>query len=142
MADFLYNGVQLPELPEVEGFPYKYAYYHKLNCNQYEVVCSAEPLVANTDVGGYGNCVIAMLMNDKAKLYYLTGGTWSKSGLGYKPIYKGDVSFQWTNYDIFFTGGTDIYLAKSPDPVSVIPPLDPTALLMGWQVGNRIRGGA
>lgn len=36
----------------------------------------------------------------------------------------------------------EVATASDPIPVNPAPTLDPTALLMGWQVGNRIRGKA
>jgi hypothetical protein len=137
MADFLYNGVQLPELPDVEGYPYKYVFYHTLK-SCYLVICREKAMTVSKG-SQYGDYITADNMN---KRYYLGGDKWVHINYG-SVIFTGDIgSFKWANHTIYYSNGTDIYLDKSTDPVPVNPPeptpLDPTSMLMGWLVGRAV----
>lgn len=140
MADFLYNGVQLPELPEVEGYPYKYLYYETYPEKRYEVAYKATPFLGYSDVVGYG---AAVGLGTSCQGYILLDGAWWKTNYLSAYMYKGDLSFQWTNHDILYKDSTEVYLAKSPDPVPVEPvtpvQIDPAALMQCFFVGQAIR---
>lgn len=118
LVAYSYNGTVLPELPEVEGYPYKYALYHKYSVYRYEVIYGAEPITAQKDVGGYGACIISG-SGYARKLYYLKDGVWYENDSYFSIAYKGDTGFQWTNHDILYELSTDVFLAKSSDPVPV-----------------------
>lgn len=156
MANYLFNGMELPELPEIEGYPYKYVCYHKLNCNRYEYICSSKPLEAKINYVGYGNCILISEYdsNGVEKLYHLSDGEWIGTSVGIKPIYKGDITSHWANHDIFFENSTDIYLSAScptdaktgeeihdwclhPNPTTPST-TDPQSLTAGWRVGQLI----
>lgn len=131
MANYLYNGVPLPPLPEEE---YQFAYIGQYQDRWY-LVFSLQAV--NVEVGG------RHLFISNARRYEVSDGQWIR-------YHYGDVvpKIMWSNTDVYYSdsveevGGTLYLAASDPIPVNPAPTLDPTALLMGWQVGNRIRGGA
>lgn len=158
MSNYLYNGVELPALPEWDREAYPYAWIAKApyNDDYYSLIISTGECDYRSwkDYGSmyYLYPVDVPITVKAAYLYkgeFETGEwnfTWEKtyeenivhtsSGLGL-PV--------WSNFDVINHDDGSIYIAASdPIPVNPAPTLDPTALLMCWQVGNRIRqrGGA
>lgn len=133
MANYLYNGVPLPPLPEEE---YQFAYIGQYQDRWY-LVFSLQAV--NVTVDG-----INMFLSN-ARRYEVSDGQWIRS-------YSANAvpTIMWSNTDVYYydsveeVGGTLYLAASDPIPVNPAPTLDPTALLMCWQVGNRIRqrGGA
>lgn len=119
MTSYLYNGIELPALPETDK-PYVVifrgvtgAYYLKL---------SDTAITTDSD----GNAVNPQ---------YIANGTesWSENTV---ITVTGEVI--WTNYDVYTTDGT-LYLSAS-DPIPVGTPItDPLSFMMGWQLGQRLR---
>lgn len=152
MASYLYNGVELPALPEWDKTVYPYAVimrakdyeqYPSAFEGEYYLICSVSKFVfTHPSFNQYGGIDVdkgTALMS----LYTPTEGdinwqspqmvTWDKG------FTEDIVDYVWCNPEISREDGT-IYLAASdPIPVNPAPALDPTSLLMGWQVGNRIR---
>lgn len=143
MANYLYNGVELPDINTVwtdkETYPYAHIIYY-----------------ANYDI--YTIRYHKGLISYTA--YYESTGTPALIGIGsyfaydakdnswefYRNIEDADAavlsksSLVWSSRDILNIDDGSVYLAASdPIPVNPAPTLDPTALLMGWQGGNRIR---
>ena len=134
MADFLYNGVQLPELPEVEGYPYKYAFYHTLESRYVVTFRTTEMTVSRSSP--YGPYI-----NDaNNKRYALVGDKWVHINYA-TTFFTGDIgSFKWANHTIYYSDGTEIYLAKSPDPVPVTPvQINPSVLLSAFFTGQAVK---
>ena len=147
MANYLYNGVELPDIEprwELVGGKNErpYATIYRAENAIGEIVTtlcfSSLPFVYDglEMSTGYGYYDTDALLS--------SGGPWWGGGLGdrfgTRKINPDD--YIWSSYDILNEDGT-VYLAtSSPIPVNPAPTLDPTALLMCWQVGNRIRGGA
>lgn len=165
MANYLYNGVELPALPEWDKETYPYAVITGYSNELFEQY---------PDAPRHTNC---LFVSDKP--YWLTQGTIYGGGFNYfvhdltdaqywtcavggedsewaakgkysasnRDVYNTELSydvtcrFMWANHDIMY-GSKVALFASDPIPVNPAPTLDPTSLLMGWQVGNRIRGGA
>ena len=134
MSNYLYNGVELPDINTVwtDKTTYPYAVLFRYVSGAYCLKIATQPIT----VGLEGNAV-------NPQYTCRNGETWSENStvtlLG---------SIFWANHDVYYSdsleevGGTLYLAASDPIPVNPAPTLDPTALLMGWQVGNRIRGGA
>ena len=109
------------------------------------LIVSTTPLYfdASTNSGSYR----AVVAGSAIRYQFDSSGEWEYIG---ETAYEIDEevctnfasALGWTNTDILNTDGTVYLAASDPIPVNPAPTLDPTALLMGWQVGNRIRGGA
>lgn len=145
---YLYNGVELPELPEWDRETYPYASI-RYDGTQFWVHAQtqAEKIVRYDDVFGYVYMVES----------YTTGKQWSLDDSGtwklWDIIYgiKADTecySYQkttedyavWTNYDVIWADTGDIFFAAS-DPVPVvrsIPVLMPASMFQGLRVGRMI----
>ena len=143
MAEKLYNGVKLPALPIVEGYDYSYMTSQWVDDSGYKLMlCSSR--VHMNGILGY-----PVPMDDVSDLliYYSDGTSeWELSGeySGIAPnsllwIMDGSLIF-WTNTDILNEDGTLYLAASDPIPVTITAPIDPTSLLMGYRVGQMIRG--
>lgn len=144
--NYLYNGVLFPKVPEVEGHPYSLVNRSTSGGETYaHFYAATTPVFYNRNTGSVLNplCV----QNDGTVVHY---GMNSKDGetewvfRDTKDLVSGD-SFAgvgivnyliWSNHDIFNEDGT-LYLAAS-DPIPVNPP-NPTAMMMGYMVGQAIR---
>ena len=149
--NYLYNGVELPVLPEWdrETYPYAMIVYYPYNTEisrYYLTVFSHAPSYFSENMSGFR---INNSVPWKVQKYASDGSAkwnWRYDDERGESTYNhilcnigGNTStLVWANVD--FTIGSTIYLAASdPIPVNPAPTLDPTSLLMGWQVGNRIR---
>lgn len=80
MANYLYNEVELPELPVVEGYPYTALF--ELSINSFYVYFAKIPWVANENSNG----VVQLWLDDSlgddddAPYYRFTDGTWEYRG--------------------------------------------------------------
>lgn len=146
MANYLYRGISAPPLPEAVIKEYPYVYM--LRFLDTAAFFSTSPIYYKTSVGGSSSSSGVILY------YKLIDGEWQ--------FIEEDDGFacytsSWANHDIISDDDGTVYISASyptdaetgeeitiydPIPVNPAPTLDPTALLMGWQVGNRIRGGA
>lgn len=129
MPRCLYNGIELPQLPEWDKTLYPYAFVYKIISSKYGlVVCNSQPYYNGDNV-----CI------DGAGLMCGVSVDSDKWVAPHTASYKSYGSVFWTNTDILNSDGT-IYLAASdPIPVSTFIP-DPSSLTMGWLVGRRIAG--
>lgn len=140
MGNYLYNGVELPALPEwdKEKYPCAAISVHWASDNAYTLYMSSTPPVIRSDSGGligfdikgpYCYTLIDLdIQSDWPAIRELDGDE-STISLG----------FIWTNTDIHYKDNGTLYLAASdPIPVTTPEPLDPASMLMGWLVGRRI----
>lgn len=130
MGNYLYNGVELPELPEWDKTAYPYAYIvdNTAVVTGYVLFVHGAQSTAKTD---------GTLFRYGAKMYVPSDNGWTlhTSSL----TVNGKVV--WANADVYDTDG-NLYLAASDpvDPNATTAPLDPKSMLMGWIVGRRIAG--
>ena len=134
MANYLYNGIELPALPEWDKETYPYAYITNdgsLYCFWYEATAK------NVGDGGY------MTSFSTTRMYLLKDGVWEKT------VTYGGGYLLWSNADTYYAEGDAIdeelwgtlYLAASdPIPVTSAPAPDAASMLMGWLVGRAIAG--
>ena len=137
--NYLYNGVELPALPESE-LPNAYI-THSLTNGSYLLFASDNKAYRWEEQN-----VVAFFDGGKYKVYLFENDNWA---------YKNEVEFInsatisddatatviWANSDIYSRFGESVlYLAASdPIPVSSFTP-DPISMTMGWLVGRRIAG--
>lgn len=140
MANYLYNGVELPALPEWDKSAYPYAlilYTPIFGIAQWTLYVGSEIIYRQVTSGyqvGFSTC----------KTWTTSGKVWSARDDNAEETYivsVGSSSLKWANFDVLNDDGSVYLAASDPIPVNPAPTLDPTALLMGWQVGNRIRHG-
>lgn len=143
--NYLYNGVELPALPELgshiedrDAYQYKTLFYGKAMSALRNVltISDKKPYV---DTEGKVN-----LPTDTRAIYYYAradNSEWSMIGSGVMfNGYSADMYF-WTNTDICYEDGTVYLAASEPVPVgaSTFTP-DPISMTLGWLVGRRIAG--
>lgn len=144
MANYLYNGVRLPALPEYDktAYPYAIILTPSWSPDDYELLISK--------VAPYVTSDKYFRINGEVKgdvLRYEKGSTgWVHNS--YTDALKGVIyateppsvycTVCWSNHNVLNEDGSVYLSASDPIPVNPAPTLDPTALLMGWQVGNKI----
>ena len=154
MANYLYNGVELPALPEWDKQTHPYAVIINMNASVTHLYFSPNPFYVKK-IYQSGNIGVAPLVETTIKRFYYDGvDSWcsifdetSSATTAYSTLPYPNL---WANHDVYYSdsvedlAGTLYMSASDPIPVNPAPTLDPTALLMCWQVGNRIRqrGGA
>ena len=145
--NYLYNGVELPALPEWDKTVYpNLIIYYDNGANQYRIVATDVPMVYGYEssigkysVHGHYNSGKKSWMraeyNDGEWTEFVTITNSSATTLVYC-----DGDAVWTNHDILNENDDTIYLAASdPIPVTTAPSVDPLSLLMGWRMGNAVR---
>ena len=158
MANYLYNGVELPDINEIwteeikVQHPYAYIVRSFLG---YRLTCTNSPLYQARFTDAEELTYPISAGREVQYIQYscnFGGSAWSyyDSGLKKNPE-PNDI--HWCNTDLkicitdtkstSFTLTDEVYLAASePVPVggTTETTLDPTALLMGWMVGKRVAG--
>lgn len=142
MSNFLYNGVELPDINTVWTdelkAQYSYAYVGTgahVSTGEAEprLIFSGEKKTANADGRG--------IFLSAASKWRLVNGEWVINQQSNASI----LLITWSNTDVYYgadveeVGGTLYLAASTPVPV-VTNTLDPTAMLMGWLVGKRVAG--
>lgn len=143
MANYLYNGVELPALPEWDKTAYPYA---AISCDatRATLLVSSHPYrvwaskSGETELFGIG---YADEDSDAAYYYTSESGTWDikNAGIEYPSgmaVLQGLLPWIWANYDLLNKEDGTLYLAAS-EPVPV-PVYDHTAMVQGWIVGKRL----
>lgn len=132
MADFLYNGMRLPGLPDTD-LPFKYIFVlESTSSYTARLVLMNEIRVSNNST--------AIIVPANSQYYRITWGKEETAPASWGDVsnYSGvsDTLFKyilWTNFDLYNADGT-VYLAAS-EPV---PVTDHNARIMGWIVGKRL----
>lgn len=136
---YLYNGVELPELPEwdKEAFPYAYIKSSSASISWSvgaHLLCAKAPvLVFDTD-SGYP---IFNADVDCIQCYApFETMVWESFSATHRLQDSRFGGLFWSNFDIYTTDGTLYLAASDPIPVVTAPTLDPLWLYMGWKAGN------
>lgn len=153
MANYLYNGVELPALPDWDKTTYPYAFITAMktssNTSAY-LYCSSVPIYKNDDgklissiiakQDGNVICYICDLFPDGSVFNdwqrYENGDKSFSADASFIVTYNGLIT--WANYDMLNYSDDSVYLSAS-EPIPVTPTYDPTALLMGYRVGCALR---
>lgn len=139
MANYLYNGVELPELPVVDGYPYALIRQQNADIadsNYYFLNLSTKEYFVNGTQGTSAGSVrlYRCLVNGGTEWEYLreeNPSYWLAGPFG---------TAIWTSHKIYNEDGT-LYLAAS-DPVPVSPvKLNPALLVQSFFTGQAIRRG-
>lgn len=141
MANYLYNGVKLPALPEWDKETYPYAYIQD-GSNLIPPGARAIILrVFEVPVYAIGNAVSTTAATNSItwKCPITDAVEWTGRT---ETTYEADASCGgnaiWTNADILNMDGT-LYLAAS-DPIPVGEPIDKASFMQGYIVGRRLAG--
>lgn len=132
--NYLYNGVELPALPEWDKTAYPYAFITRVLGKPILQVSVERPYWDNSDMrflydsdGGWAEC---------------KNGLWEDFIFMNPAFYTSD-EFRplWSNFDVLNEDGSVYMAASEPIPVgaSTFTP-DPISLTLGWLVGRRIAG--
>lgn len=152
MVNYLYNGAERPALPEYDEGVYTYAFMRHTytglalnNRTSWLYLLKKVEYMLDSD----SKWCIALDSENCLKFQCSDANfAWeqmdvSETEFVVSSMYNSDTRYLiWSNFDVLNEDGTLYLAASGPIPVNQAPTLDPTALLMGWQVGNRIRGGA
>ena len=146
MANYLYNGVELPDVysADLHGLDAHHYLIYK-NGGSYFLVCCVNPIAYRTGYGVVGSPFTGSVFNRYRFYPGAVNQNWSLYGtsaaLNLDDSQIGE--YIWTSHDILYENSTDIFLPRT-DPILVpdtetVEPLDPTALLMGYRVGCALR---
>lgn len=136
--NYLYNGVELPDINTVwtDKETYPYAHITRFDGGTYTIYnlkLSQLPAEGSADKNVTTPAPYMSFQIDSSNpdWVFKRASTTGESTAG--------TPLLWSNHDILRPDGTVYLAATDPIPVNPAPTLDPTSLLMGWQVGNRIR---
>lgn len=134
--DYLYNGIELPALPNWDKAAYPYAVVNKGVKGLYNLYCSSVSFTAYED--DYGNINVShenstMLHYQCMTAEYAYGAS---DGWVEKSTLSNDVGgVFWTNADIFFADGTLYLSASDPVPVTIPKWAHMNSFLKGLALG-------
>lgn len=132
--NYLYNGVELPALPEWDKIAYPYAAIGK---HTYTDGITAHYFVArNTPLTAYQESGDIVFIVNAPVIYRLQEGAseWeSQTTLG-----EG-LAYIWSNHDIYAYEDSEVLVHEGNTPIP-IDPLDPAVMMMGVLAGKKIAG--
>ena len=137
--NYLYNGKELPALPEWDKETCPYAIIITgIIVGATDLYCSSEPYIAEV-VDGYNQITterVNLLHYRYRTEEYVSGASdgWEQVATSIT-IHPAPL---WTNTDIFYEDGTLYLAASDPVPVTTAAPIDPTSFMQGWLVVRRI----
>lgn len=121
---YLYNGVQLPGLPEWDKDEYPYAVISYDDDNTYPYGFTAHNFESYVGVTDSGTTMLKTRSSGRAITYRFIGGTWgyyAEFGGSPNSAYKGNVMYAsriiWSNYDILNEDGSLYFAGSTPIPV-------------------------
>lgn len=137
MANYLYNGVELPEIPEVAGYQYLIIFNFDTG-----IEFRAYQKTSHAGAPYYRDQDKSLNFPGTHKYFSLTDGSWvqtkSNAYAGqwaeheHYERYKTPI---WTNFT--FKDDTGEVLCEASEPVPVLS-IDHTAMVQGWIVGKRL----
>lgn len=142
MANYLYNGVELPDINTVwtdkETLPHATIFPHD-GTYRLLVASSLQWRKSSDGVSEYlrvvDSNILYELVDDLWAL--LTDNTDDTGGYAWKDV----TQLTWTNKDIYYVDASDVYLAASESvPVTTAPAPDPLSMMLGMLVGRIING--
>lgn len=151
--NYLYNGVELPALPEYDATRYRYSFIYLRNNGVYHFFALTSNIEYSPD-GTDGNDIVTVDAGTwvQYRLYDLSGEwTFFSENNQYATLTTCDIEagdkLIWSSHDIIDTTDNSLYLAASdPIPVGGEPENpttftpDPISMTLGWLVGRRIAG--
>lgn len=137
--NYLYNGIELPDINEVwtDKETYPYALIRWSTEDDYYL------LTVSANKAHYGPIVDWLFCSNLVPyVQYKHLEHWEdkrviSESTGIWP--KDKMPVVWSNYDVLNRDGTVYLKASEPIPVGGTP-IDPTSMLMGWLVGRQIAG--
>lgn len=142
MANYLYNGVELPEIPEVAGYQslmiFEFDTGYALHAYKAVQYCSAPLYIKSAP-----HADESFQYPGTYKYFSLRDGSWvqtaSKTYDGVNSVYSDSYKNPiWTNFTFKYNNSVEILvLCEASEPVPV-PVYDHTAMVQGWIVGKRL----
>lgn len=132
--NYLYNGVELPALPEFYGYPYV-VIHRDIYINTYYARAYSDPLIRKSDK-------IFVFTDGEAGQEWcsLNDGKWGEIVIGTVSRLDGPgIEMLWSNHDILNSDGTLYLAASEPVPIVPTPPSAQTAFCIGKAFGRLIR---
>lgn len=147
MANYLYNGVQLPALPEWDKEAYPYAEMYAVSGALSAIMSVLKVTDRPADCyalgdNDYGNYEPSYHVGTNYISYKIdkTSNTWVVKASGQIEAATSGVNANWANYDLFNEDGTLYLAASEPVPVTTPNAAYAKALLMGYRTGCSIHG--
>lgn len=149
MANYLYNGVELPALPEWDKTVYPYAVINTSELLAKPVytlyLCSTPLVMAYNEEIGKNSIYLQDVTRYIAYRVIGTAMEWSVVSNGAENpsiviIYADENTMIWSNHDIINEDDIIYLAASNPIAVSVPPSPDLTSMYLGWLSGRRIAG--
>lgn len=153
--NYLYNGVELPALPEWDRVAYPYAIMVWGGTGGNRLSHCLLWAFSNPHHLTHYNSIqnkYSIWISEDEKCLYSQAKYNSKNGT-YEPFpamveYPNETypynkngltsKTDWANYDVLDNKGTLYLAASDPIPVGTAPQLDPLSLFMGWKAGNLV----
>lgn len=154
MGNYLYNGTELPALPAIDktAYPYLSISAELGTFTRYRYLWAYAEQVRATG----NNATSTLAIPRPCMRWKLTNGEWVEDTPAETTVYTSDKGMVglWANYDVYYVDDEQsaetlgfeagsLYRAKSePIPVggTTAEPIDPQSYLMGFRVGQLIRG--
>ena len=142
MANYLYNGTELPALPNWDKTAYPYAMIRKRWNIDYALVVYDRPVhYIHINLNGEWDDSNANRLWCCFDRETFTWGNWGEE-IG-SPSAVDNSNVLWSNYDVLNYYDGEVYstrcAASEPVPVNPPQPIDPNSLLAGYLVGCRLR---
>lgn len=142
--NYLYNGVELPELPEWDKEVFPYAVIHNTLGILSLTLCKHRPYAHIHE----GNGSLQIMSNGSEPksgdvlTYEIKDGVWELIWTSFSYLIVAEADMIWCNADIYYDdkAGGELYRATS-DPVPVGgEPIDKASFMQGYIVGRRLAG--
>ena len=141
--NYLYNGVELPALPDYDREKYPYALIGSASIDGngdtfYEFAASSIPIVHAKGAIEFHNYTrgsggVWGVIHPEKQSTWTVQQEWDEDG---GPVTLPDVPAIWANYDVPYSDGSGYsVLASEPVPVTET---DHNARIMGWIAGKRL----
>ena len=148
MVKWLYNGVELPALPDFDRAKYPYIIIAKHKVSKIYSICAFAKesyfysKYGTLYFGGSPDYPVGSVACFSAYCYanynyWSDHKTWTNENID---IDNSTHELIWTNFDLEYDG--TLYMEASEpvtDTTSPVPPPDPLSLLLGWRVGRAVR---
>jgi hypothetical protein len=140
--NYLYNGVELPALPEwdKEKYPYALIFEYTGAADCFGFYASSEKIQYSGNGNSptleypvrHGRAICECYYGDKewGEISEGNGG----AGIGIKAEQA-----VWSNFNIYTEDGTLYLAASDPIPVGSAPDIEPKTFMNGWDIGQFVR---
>ena len=141
--NYLYNGIELPDINEVwtdkEAYPYALIAWNSATGKHRLAVCAQKANYSPSPNAIWCSNMIPYMQYTQSDNWEYQG-TITAENINANTLWpQKEMPVVWANYDVLNGDGTVYLKASEPIPVGGTP-IDPTSMLMGWLVGRQIAG--